>query len=170
MNMVVYMLVERCKILRQVDLLKMPILAKKKNHLFKWSSFWSWRVCKQAKLSHLGHRIHWKAGVSKTSHCLMRILVQRHNLAIFLRGEAVTVNGDYYRAMLNAFLFTKIEEEDIGNIWFQLDGATCYIAKATPDGLRPVFENFIINRRTDADGVWPPRRCDGLLFVGCRQI
>ena len=33
--------------------------------------------------------------------------------------EAVTVNGDPYRAMLNEFLFTKIEEEDIGNIWFQ---------------------------------------------------
>ena len=25
--------------------------------------------------------------------------------------------------MLNEFLFTKIEEEDIGNIWFQQDGA-----------------------------------------------
>ena len=23
---------------------------------FRWSSFWSWRICKQAKLSHLGHR------------------------------------------------------------------------------------------------------------------
>ena len=34
-------------------------------------------------------------------------------------GEAVTVNGDHYRALLNEFLFTKIEEEDIGNIWFQ---------------------------------------------------
>ena len=32
------------------------------------------------------------------------------------QGEAVTVNGDCYRAMLNEFLFTKIEEEDIGNI------------------------------------------------------
>ena len=31
--------------------------------------------------------------------------------------EAVTVNGDRYRARLNEFLFTKIEEEDIGNIW-----------------------------------------------------
>ena len=37
------------------------------------------------------------------------------------QGEAVTVNGDRYRAMLNEFLFTKIEEEDIGNIWFQQD-------------------------------------------------
>ena len=28
----------------------------KKNHLFRWSSFWSWRVCKQTKLSHLSHK------------------------------------------------------------------------------------------------------------------
>ena len=39
------------------------------------------------------------------------------------QGEAVTVNGDRYRAMLNEFLFTKFEEEDIDNIWFQQDGA-----------------------------------------------
>ena len=32
------------------------------------------------------------------------------------QGGTVTVNGDRYRAMLNEFLFTKIEEEDIGNI------------------------------------------------------
>ena len=32
--------------------------------------------------------------------------------------DAVRVNGDRYRAMLNEFLFTKIEDEDIGNIWF----------------------------------------------------
>ena len=35
------------------------------------------------------------------------------------QGEAVTVNVYRYRAMLNEFLFTKIEEEDIRNIWFQ---------------------------------------------------
>ena len=34
-------------------------------------------------------------------------------------GEAVPVNGDRYRATLNEFLFTKIEEEDIGNIWLR---------------------------------------------------
>ena len=44
------------------------------------------------------------------------------------QGEGVTVNRDRYRAMLNEFLFTKIEEEDIGNIWFQQEGATCHIA------------------------------------------
>ena len=74
------------------------------------------------------------------------------------QGVAVTVNGDRYRAMLNKFLFTKIEEEDIGNIWFQQDGATCHTAEATLDVLRPVFEDRIISRR--ADVVSPPRSCD----------
>ena len=56
------------------------------------------------------------------------------------QGDAVTVNGDCYRAMLNEFFFTKIEEEDIGNIWFQQDQATCHTAEATLDVLRPVFK------------------------------
>ena len=42
--------------------------------------------------------------------------------------------------MLNEFLFTKIEEQDIGNIWFQQDGCTCHTAEATLDILSPVFE------------------------------
>ena len=144
----------------------------KKSHLFRWSSFWSWRVCKQAKLSHLGHRksarINWKADAPKPSYCLVLILVQRYNWAIFsskinkewsLRSRAiVTVKGDRYRAMLNEFLFTKIEEQVIGNIWFQQDGALCHTAKATLNVLRPVFEDRIISRR--ADVVWPPRSCD----------
>ena len=54
-------------------------------------------------------------------------------------GQRHTVNGDHYRAMLNEFLFTKIEEEDIDNIWFQQDGATCHTGEATLDVLRPVF-------------------------------
>ena len=58
------------------------------------------------------------------------------------QGEAVTVNGDCYRAMLNEYLFT-------GNICFQQD-------EATLDVLHPVFR--IISRR--ANVVWPPRSCD----------
>ena len=90
--MVVHTLEQRWEILRQVDLQKMAILVKKKDHLFRWGSFCSWRLCKQAKLSHLGHRkpvrIQWKADAPKTSHCLVQILVQRHNWAIFLRKES----------------------------------------------------------------------------------
>ena len=55
--------------------------------------------------------------------------------------------------MLNALLFTKIEEEDIGNIWLQQE----HTAEATFDVLLPVFEDRIINR--SADVVWLPRSC-----------
>ena len=44
--------------------------------------------------------------------------------------------------MLNEFLFTKIEEENIGNIWFKQDSATCHTAEATLNVFRP-FEDFL---------------------------
>ena len=72
--------------------------------------------------------------------------------------EAVTNNGDRYRTMLNEFFSTKIEKEDIGNIWFHQDDATCHTAEDTLDVLRPAFEDRIISRR--AEVVWPPRSCD----------
>ena len=68
--------------------------------LFRLSSFWSWRLCKQEKLSHLA-RIHcgfWSKGI------IGPFFFENE------RGEAVTVNGDRYRAILNEILFTKIEE------------------------------------------------------------
>ena len=42
-----------------------------------------------------------------------------------------------------------MEEEDIGNTWFQQDGAMCHTAEATLDVLRPVFEDRIISRKAD---------------------
>ena len=60
--------------------------------------------------------------------------------------------------MLNEFLFTIIEDEDIGNIWFQQKGATFHTAEATLYVLRPVCEDRINSRR--ADVFWPPRSCD----------
>ena len=50
---------------------------------------------------------------------------------------------------MNEFLFTKIEEEHIGNIWFQQDGVTYHTAETTLDVLRPVFEDRLISRRAD---------------------
>ena len=95
-----------------------------------WSSFWSCRACKQAKLSHLAHRkparIHWKADAPKRVTVWCGFWFRGLIGPFFFeneQGEFVTVNGDRYRAMLNEFLFTKIEEENIGNIWFQQDGA-----------------------------------------------
>ena len=60
--------------------------------------------------------------------------------------------------MLNEFLFTKIQEEDIGNIQFQQDGAKCHTAKAILDVLCPVFEDRINSR--SADVLWTSRICD----------
>ena len=60
--------------------------------------------------------------------------------------------------MLNEFLLTNIEEEDIGNIWFQQNGATCHLSEATLNVLRPVFKDRIISRRVDV--VWPPPSCN----------
>ena len=79
------------------------------------------------------------------------------------QGEAVR-----YRAMLKEFLFTKIEEEDIGNIWFQQVGAMYHTAEATLDVLRPVFEDRFIKRR--ADIVWPLYSCDLTSLWGAVKV
>ena len=67
--------------------------------------------------------------------------------------------------MFNEFLFTKIEEEEIGNIWLQQDDATWDTAEATLNVLHPVFEDRIISRSAD---VWLQFDTVGLLFVRCR--
>ena len=74
------------------------------------------------------------------------------------QGAAFTANGERYRAMLNEFLFPKIEEDDMDDIWFQQGRATCHTANVTIDVLRTVFENRIISRNSDDN--WPPRSCD----------
>ena len=38
-----------------------------------------------------------------------------------------------YRAMLNEFLFLKIEEDDMDDIWFQWEGVTCHTDNVTID-------------------------------------
>ena len=125
----------------------------KKNLLSRWSAFWSWRVCKQVKLSHLWHRKSagkcWKADAPNASHSLARILVYRHNWAIFLWKWARRGHYSQWRTLSGHverfYFFTKIEEEDIGNIWFQQDGAMCHTAEITFDVLRPVPEDRIIS-------------------------
>ena len=63
------------------------------------------------------------------------------------QGDAVTVNGDRYRAMMNEFWLRTIEENDIGNIWFQQDSTACHTGEATRDILGPVFEDCIVSCR-----------------------
>ena len=56
------------------------------------------------------------------------------------KGATVKVNGKRYHAMLNEFLFPRIEEDDMDDIWFQQDGATCYTANVILDLLRPFLK------------------------------
>ena len=60
------------------------------------------------------------------------------------QGEAVTVNADRYRAMLNEFLFTKIEEER--RYWQHLvsmqdDGIELQLSEET---LRPLLQQCVL--------------------------
>lgn len=73
-------------------------------------------------------------------------------------GATVTVNGVRYRHMLNTFLFPKLQELNIDNLWFQQDGATCHTANETINLLKGQFGDNIISKRGPIN--WPPRSCD----------
>ena len=148
------------------------------NHLITWSSFWSWRVCKQ-KNSRIWGTQNPYAYIEKPMHP-KRVTVwcgfwsSGIIMPFFFKNEqreAVTVNGDRCRAMLNVFLFTKIEEEDIGNIWLQQNGATCHTAEATFDVLRPFFWWSYYQPQGWCRLATSELRFDtvGVLLVGCRQ-
>ena len=162
--MVVYTLEQRWEILRLIDLQKMPILPKK----IKFSDV------AQFGLGGYVNKQNCRIWGTENPHAYIKRPQHPKRVTVWCglwfrdiigpfffeneQGDVVTVNGDCYRAMLNEFLFTKIVEEDIGNICFQQHGATCHTAKVTLDVLSPVFEDHIINRRSDI--VWPSRSCD----------
>ena len=103
-----------------------------KNHLFRWSSFWSWRVCKPAKLSYLGHRkpahIHWNADTLKTNHCLVQILVQRHNWVIFLRKWASRDRYSQWRSLSGHVQRIVVHKNWRGVYWQHLfSTGQCYV-------------------------------------------
>lgn len=73
-------------------------------------------------------------------------------------GRAVTVNGDRYRDMVTDFLWPELENIDLGELWFQQDGATCHTAARSINLLRTRFNNRVISRFGDVN--WPARSCD----------
>lgn len=73
-------------------------------------------------------------------------------------NETVTTNGPRYREMISNFLIPKIEELDLGDMWFQQDGATAHTASESIDLLRGPFGEQIISRFGPVN--WPPRSCD----------
>ena len=103
---------------------------KKKNHLFRWSSFWSWRVCKQAKLPHFGHRIH----AGKYCHITLKMMVEcmRKLRTDFGRTEAPSV--PYVRYLVKTGKETSIP----------IDKPKCEKPKTvcTPDNITAVAESL----------------------------
>ncbi|GFV90669.1 transposable element Tc3 transposase [Trichonephila clavipes] len=73
-------------------------------------------------------------------------------------GHYVTVNGDRYRAMITNFFIPELNNQDIQELWFQQDGATCHTARATIDFLKDTFGDRLISRFGPVN--WPPRSCD----------
>ncbi|GFT68292.1 uncharacterized protein TNCV_659111 [Trichonephila clavipes] len=73
-------------------------------------------------------------------------------------GHNVTVNGDWYRAMITNFFIPELNNHDVQELWFQQDGATCHTARATIDLLKDTFGDCLNSRFGPVN--WPPRSCD----------
>ncbi|GFV92500.1 uncharacterized protein TNCV_1744051 [Trichonephila clavipes] len=74
------------------------------------------------------------------------------------QGHNVIVNGDRYRAMITNFFIPELNNQDVQELWFQQDGATCHTARATIDLLKDTFGDRLISRFGPVN--WPPRSCD----------
>ena len=151
--MVVYTLEQSWEILRQIDLQKMTIMAKKiilsEEAHFNLGGYVNTQNCCIWGIEN--HYVYIEKPAHPKRVTVWCVFWSRGIIGQFFfenkQREDVTVHGDRYQAMLNEFLFTKIEEEDIGNIWLKQDGAMCHTTKATLDVLRLVFEDRIISRR-----------------------
>ena len=99
----------------------------------------------------LNCHIHWKADAPKTRHCLMWILVQRHNSAIFVRKWARRYSQ--WRSLSGHVERIFVHKNWRGAYWQYLVSTG---RRYVPHSL--VFEDQIISRR--ADVVWPPWSCD----------
>ena len=60
--------------------------------------------------------------------------------------------------MLREFLWPKLNEMDLNQLWFQQDGATSHTSRETIALLRSKFDDRIISRNGEVN--WPPRSCD----------
>ncbi|GFV04346.1 integrase catalytic domain-containing protein [Trichonephila clavipes] len=73
-------------------------------------------------------------------------------------GHKVTVNCDWYKAIITNFFIPELNNHDVQELWFQQDGATCHTAHATTDLLKDTFGDRLISRFGPVN--WPPRSCD----------
>lgn len=73
-------------------------------------------------------------------------------------GEAISVNGDRYRSMVDTFLRSEVENNGLEDYWFQQDGATAHTARETINLLNEMFPGRLVSKNGDFD--WPPRSPD----------
>ena len=57
--------------------------------------------------------------------------------------------------MINKFLWTKLEDMDVYDVYLQQDGVTCHTRGETVGFLRKKFPGRVISRNGDYN--WPPR-------------
>ena len=91
----------------------------------------------------------------------MQFLGRRDHWALFFlneAGAAVSVNGFRYRTIINEFLWPKLEDMDVDDVYFQHEGATCHTNSKTISFLREKFPDRVISRNDDFN--LPPRSCD----------
>ena len=67
-----------------------------------------------------GARMYWKADASKTSHCLVRILVERDNFAIFLRKWIRRGRYSQWRSLLGHVERIFVHKNWRGRYWQHL--------------------------------------------------
>ncbi|GFU79281.1 putative transposable element [Trichonephila clavipes] len=60
--------------------------------------------------------------------------------------------------MITNFFIPELNNQNVQELWFQQDGATCHTARATIDLLKDTFGDRLISRFGPVN--WPPRSCD----------
>ena len=134
-----------------IDLQKMPILAKKKIIFSDEAHFDLGGYVNKENCRIWGTENPHACIETPTIHCLVRILVQSHNWAIFLRKWAMRGCYSQWRSLSDHVERIFVHKIWRGRYWQHLvSTGRCFV-------LRPVFENRIISRR--ADNVWRPRSC-----------
>lgn len=68
------------------------------------------------------------------------------------------MNSERYRSMLTEFVWPKLNELNVNELWFQQDGATSHTSRETIALIATKFGDRIISRNSEVN--WPPRSCD----------
>ena len=130
-----------------------------KNRLFRCNSFWPWRVCKHAKLSHLGHRkptsIHWRTKNEFGSNFGAEALLGHFYLKMSKEKPLQSI-----RIVIGP-CWTNFSSQKLKRIILATFGFNRTAQRATQPKLHSMFcalfLKIIISRR--AIVVWPPRSC-----------